>query len=136
MTMFGESGYERQEDDFYRTPAWCTKALLDTLPWNLKSRYGNGIWEPVLTGMVRSATSSRIMVILFTPDINPRAERIEKRDFLTDTQPPWYTSMLILYRRINMPRLLFIWPWRWPDSDPGTPRTEGLAQDGGHAAEK
>jgi len=95
MTMFGESGYERQEDDFYRTPAWCTKALLDTLPWNLKSRYGNGIWEPAAgDGAIRDVLEDHGYYV-YAFDINPRAERIEYRDFLTDTQPPWYTSMLI-----------------------------------------
>jgi hypothetical protein len=37
-----KSGYERQEDNFYRTEAWATEALL-RLP---DVRLPNGIWEP------------------------------------------------------------------------------------------
>ena len=59
MTMFGESGYERREDDFYRTPAWCTEALLDALPYNLKTRHGPGVWEPA-AGFVSKTKFTRV----------------------------------------------------------------------------
>ena len=95
MTMLGESGYERREDDFYRTPAWCTEALLDALPYNLRIRHGQGVWEPAAgDGAIRDVLEKRGFKVR-AYDINPRAERIEQEDFLTRIVPAWYTMILI-----------------------------------------
>jgi len=42
ITTLGTSGYDRIENDFYETPAWCTLALLA----NLEFPYDEVIWEP------------------------------------------------------------------------------------------
>ena len=39
----GPSRFERIKDDFYPTPAWCTKGLLEQVPFWSRS---NIIWEP------------------------------------------------------------------------------------------
>lgn len=52
--MFGESGYQRQANDAYWTPSWCTEALLTVFkPRGL-------VWEPACgTGAILAVLTAR-----------------------------------------------------------------------------
>ncbi|MCR9254724.1 MAG: SAM-dependent methyltransferase [Alphaproteobacteria bacterium] len=90
--MLGASRYAREPDDFYRTPAWVTEALLRRLilPFNAK------VWEP-------AAGDGAILDVLegnglntYGSDLNPQRHDIVLGDFLEDdlSAPPGIDAII------------------------------------------
>src|SRR3954453_12963614 len=75
-------GYERQDKDFYPTPAWVTEALLRTV------RLPKGIWEPCCgDGAMARVLESHGHHVVAT-DLVDRGYGEGGRDFLLETRLP------------------------------------------------
>src|SRR5919112_2512835 len=75
-------GYERQEQNFYPTPAWVTEALLRTV------RLPKGIWEPCCgNGAMARVLESHGHRVVAT-DLVDRGYGEADRDFLAETRLP------------------------------------------------
>ena len=75
-------GYERQERDFYPTPAWVTEALLRRV------RLPNGIWEPCCgNGAMAQVLETHGHRVVGT-DLVAQGYGETGRDFLTEPQLP------------------------------------------------
>lgn len=77
------SDYDRNDREFYPTPAWCTRALLPHIPARIST-----IWEP-------AAGDGAMLRELAAPgreclgsDIDPGHPSVVQQDFLKDTPPP------------------------------------------------
>jgi hypothetical protein len=89
MTMGRDykSGFERQPQDFYATPAWVTEALLKTL-LRQRIRLPNGIWEPCcgMGDMSRVLEAHGHSVV--STDLDYRGYGEGGRDFMMETSLP------------------------------------------------
>ncbi len=79
-----KSGYEREDNDFYATPKWCTEALLRNVEFH------GPIWEPAAGDGQMSAVLEAAGHQVVLSDINTRppiVDRTECSDFLRSPTP-------------------------------------------------
>jgi hypothetical protein len=96
-------GYERQEQNFYPTPAWVTEALLRTV------RLPKGIWEPCCgNGAMARVLESHGHHVVGT-DLVDRGYGEGGRDFLLESRLPDSVTAIVTnppYGRTLLPRFV------------------------------
>jgi hypothetical protein len=96
-------GYERQEQNFYPTPAWVTEALLRTV------RLPKGIWEPCCgDGAMARVLESHGHHVVGT-DLVDRGYGEGGRDFLMESRLPDSVTAIVTnppYGRTLLPRFV------------------------------
>jgi hypothetical protein len=112
MSRKPKSGYERQKDNFYRTPAWATEALLETLRRE-RIRPPNGIWEPCCGDGAMSRVLEAHGHSVFSTDLVYQGYGEGGRDFMKETRlPDGFTAIVTNppYGK-DLPKLIDM-PWR------------------------
>ena len=96
-------GYERQDKDFYPTPAWVTEALLRTV------RLPKGIWEPCCgNGAMARVLESHGHHVVGT-DLVDRGYGEGGRDFLMESRLPDGVTAIVMnppYGRTLLPQFV------------------------------
>ena len=103
-----KSGYERQPQNFYRTPAWVTKELLETLRRE-RIRLPNGIWEPCCgDGAMAEVLKADGHSVVCT-DLIDRGYGEGGRDFLMEPRLPDGVTAIVTnppYGRMVLPKIV------------------------------
>lgn len=79
----GQRNVGRQQDDFYRTPPWCTEALLRVEPG-----MPSGIWEPACGDGAISRVLAEAGRHVWSTDLVGRGYGFARRDFLLEYAMP------------------------------------------------